>query len=143
MAPPVKKDSPMSNHIRQMMTSAGMEIRDLAFLLNKSPQVISNKLSRGTFSFDELLAITEATGGFLYAKYVFEKEPREYNFEAKDFCSEDTCRRITESREMIRQKKMKRIEDAFRDSDPETVKAAFEKYIAEHPLEIEKICGGK
>ena len=62
MARPISKNIPISSHIRMMMDNAGVDIEDIAEVTGKSIPVLRNKLSHGTFSIEELLAIVEITG---------------------------------------------------------------------------------
>ena len=126
MPRPVSKNIPISNHIRMMMENARVDIEDVSKVLGKSVPVLRNKFSNGTFSVEELFAIAEMTGCMMTIK---QSGGYEYFFDPKDFCSEETYRRILMYREKLEAEKVKSLEQAFEENDPETVQKMYSRWI--------------
>lgn len=56
---------PISDRIKSVLQLNGKKNVDLAAYLGMSPQSLQNKLSRGSFSADDLIRIAEFTGAEL------------------------------------------------------------------------------
>ncbi len=132
MARPISKNIPISSHIRMMMDNAGVDIEDIAEVTGKSIPVLRNKLSHGTFSIEELLAIVEITGGVMTVK---QSGGYEYTFLPTDLCSEETYQRIMKCKERIESRRMQKLEKAFEESRPEDIEKTYSRWLKKRKKE--------
>lgn len=126
MARPVRKNNPLSKCIRELLTDANLYntegIEDVAKVLGKSIPVFRNKLSNGTFSIEELLAIVSITGGEMSIR----SRKTKYNFMPEEFCSEETMQRIKEFEEKDKERRIQKIGEALDIDDPEVLKRIYD-----------------
>ena len=125
MARPIKKDVPLSICIRDMMSEEDLSQEDVAEVLRKSIPVLRNKLSNGSFSVEELLAIIEIAECKLYIE---NKRGRRYRFHPEEICSEELQEGIKNYWKRREYKRRESLEKALEENDPETVKQVYSRW---------------
>ena len=124
MGRPVKKHVPLAKFIRQLLNDEGLMIEDVSEVLGKSIPVLRNKLSNGTFTIKELIAIVGMVDGIVD----IHTAKNDYKLSPEDFDNELYSKIETFKNERD-ERKIKMLEKAIRSVDPDTVRRLFEKYM--------------